>query len=430
MFIADISNGNKTKSAFQRGMVMLVMSALLLTSVFSVGALNKKAVINVDGKTLTMSTMTTDATEILSNADVEFSQQDRIITSEKDGIITIEVVRAFNVYTDIDGIKMQYSVTGGTVEELIDTLGITVTENHMVFPNVDTPLTENLIIAISEYRTVNISADGITKEEKVPVGNVKTALKYLNIPLNKEDILNHSPEEQIFDGMDIVVTRISYKDVTSTEKIPFETEETYSDKLAEGKTKVKVKGQDGSYKSVVRQTLVNGEVTDYECIHYEVVKEAVNEVVVIGTKKSEKATETPTETETADNNNDTSETEQYETASAQTLSGNVFYDESGNAVSYTAAYHGSGTAYTAPYGSLTATGNTVYVGGVAVNPNIIPYGSKLYIVADDGFVYGYATAIDTGGALMDGSAIVDVFYYTLDECYTFGRRDVTVYVLE
>ena len=57
-------------------------------------------------------------------------------------------------------------------------------------------------------------------------------------------------------------------------------------------------------------------------------------------------------------------------------------------------------------------------------------GTKLYIVADDGFVYGYATAIDTGGALYDGSAIVDVFYYTYDECAEFGRRDVSVYILD
>lgn len=66
---------------------------------------------------------------------------------------------------------------------------------------------------------------------------------------------------------------------------------------------------------------------------------------------------------------------------------------------------------------------------MAVNPNIIPYGTKMYIVSEDGFVYGYATAIDTGGALMDGSAIVDVYYPTYDDCVVFGRRNVYVYIL-
>ncbi len=102
----------------------------------------------------------------------------------------------------------------------------------------------------------------------------------------------------------------------------------------------------------------------------------------------------------------------------------------GNSVVYSSVHTGSGTAYTAPAGASTATGVPAYHGGVAVNPNIIPYGSKLYIVSTDGsFVYGYATAVDTGGALMDGSAIVDCFYNTYDECVNFGRRDVNVYVV-
>ena len=108
----------------------------------------------------------------------------------------------------------------------------------------------------------------------------------------------------------------------------------------------------------------------------------------------------------------------------------TFTDMNGNTVAYSSVVTGSGTAYTAPAGSLTATGVTAYHGGVAVNPNIIPYGSKLYIVSTDGsFVYGYATAVDTGGALMSGTAIVDCFYNTYDECVSFGRRSVNVYIV-
>ena len=67
---------------------------------------------------------------------------------------------------------------------------------------------------------------------------------------------------------------------------------------------------------------------------------------------------------------------------------------------------------------------------MAVNPSIIPYGTKMYITASDGsYVYGYATAIDTGGALMDGSAIVDLFMNSYADCANFGRRDVTIYIL-
>ena len=54
----------------------------------------------------------------------------------------------------------------------------------------------------------------------------------------------------------------------------------------------------------------------------------------------------------------------------------TFTDMNGNTVAYSSVVTGSGTAYTAPAGSLTATGVTAYHGGVAVNPNIIPYGSS------------------------------------------------------
>ena len=44
---------------------------------------------------------------------------------------------------------------------------------------------------------------------------------------------------------------------------------------------------------------------------------------------------------------------------------------------------------------------------------VIPYGSLLYITSDDGkFVYGYAYAADTGTALVQGKAFIDLYYET------------------
>ena len=110
---------------------------------------------------------------------------------------------------------------------------------------------------------------------------------------------------------------------------------------------------------------------------------------------------------------------------------NILTDVNGNQVHYTNVLTGSGTAYYAPAGALTATGRLARYGVVAVDPDIIPYGSILYIVSNDGeVVYGYAVAGDTGGALWAGTAIVDLYYNTYDECCQFGRRDVTIYVLD
>ena len=60
-----------------------------------------------------------------------------------------------------------------------------------------------------------------------------------------------------------------------------------------------------------------------------------------------------------------------------------------------------------------ASGLGLYCGTVAVNPALIPYGTKLYIASTDGrFVYGYAIATDTGTSLLNGSCLVDLYYDT------------------
>ena len=76
----------------------------------------------------------------------------------------------------------------------------------------------------------------------------------------------------------------------------------------------------------------------------------------------------------------------------------------------------------------TATGAYATYGVIAVDPSIIPLGSKVYIVSDDGkFVYGFASAEDTGGAIKGNK--IDLCYDSVAECFIFGRRQCTVYIL-
>ncbi|RLD18551.1 MAG: hypothetical protein DRI33_04100 [Caldiserica bacterium] len=71
---------------------------------------------------------------------------------------------------------------------------------------------------------------------------------------------------------------------------------------------------------------------------------------------------------------------------------------------------------------VTATGLRSGLGVVAVDPNVIPLGSLLYVKG-----YGYAVAGDTGGAIKGD--IIDVFFYSTDDALQWGRRAVTVYLL-
>lgn len=80
------------------------------------------------------------------------------------------------------------------------------------------------------------------------------------------------------------------------------------------------------------------------------------------------------------------------------------------------------------YAGQTATGVPLDKGVIAVDPKVIPLGSRVYVESLDGsWTYGYAVAADTGGAIKGNR--VDLCYRTQYECRQFGVRQCRVYVL-
>lgn len=101
----------------------------------------------------------------------------------------------------------------------------------------------------------------------------------------------------------------------------------------------------------------------------------------------------------------------------------------GGTLRFTKAISMTATAYTAGHGGVgtrTASGTPVRVGVAAVDRKVIPLGTKLYVVANGGVVYGEASAEDTG---VRGNRI-DLYFDTYQDCINFGRRDCMVYILE
>ena len=83
------------------------------------------------------------------------------------------------------------------------------------------------------------------------------------------------------------------------------------------------------------------------------------------------------------------------------------------------------TAYTADCagcGGMTALGRRAGKGIVAVDPRVIPIGTRLYIPG-----YGFAVAGDTGGDILGNR--IDLGFDSWREAMLFGRRDVKVYRL-
>lgn len=290
-------------------------------------------------------------------------------------------------------------------------------DDTLILPNGDTLVSDDQAgIDILEAVTVQIKVGTKSYEEyDVPQGTVENALDYANIDLGDDDKVNKDLDSQVEDDSKIKVTRVKYVSKIQTKKVAFKTKKKKTSSLYVGQTKVKQKGKNGKKKVTLTTKVVNGTAKKTTITKTKVIKKAKKKVVLVGTKhKNYKMLAA----------NNTS----FKTKSSGGKG--YIYDHNGKKIAYTKVVTGSGTAYTASSGAKTSVGDTVHIGGVAVNPNVIPYGSKLYIETSDGtLVYGYAVANDTGGFATAGTAVVDLFYPTYSQCVNFGRRTVNVYVL-
>lgn len=336
-----------------------------------------------------------------TKVEYELSNGDLVVTHNNDFKLDVTILDANKITISNGGKSQLVHLAKGTVADALKKAGITLADDEISVPTPDSEITKDMVISIFKTKTVSVTADGKTKDVKLALANVYDALNFAGYEVDDDDILSTSHNEDVENINAVTIKRVTYKTESSKEKIAYDTVKKNSDDVELGETKVKTEGKDGE-KIVTREVkYIDGEKTSDKVVAEKTIKKPVDKVVLVGTN-----------------------------GAATSGGAGIFTDSNGATVAYSQVLTGSGTAYTAPAGAGTATGVRAYHGGVAVNPNIIPYGSKLYIVSTDGsFVYGYATAVDTGGALMAGTAIVDCYYNTYDECVNFGRRDVNVYVL-
>jgi len=99
------------------------------------------------------------------------------------------------------------------------------------------------------------------------------------------------------------------------------------------------------------------------------------------------------------------------------------------ATAYCACYECCGKYPGNKWYGITATGTRAKVGTIAVDPRVIPLGTKVYVEGLYGAKnYGYATAEDTGGAIK--GKIIDLYFDTHRETINWGRQQVKVYILK
>lgn len=346
---------------------------------------------------------------VLGERDVTEPERDTALLADTAASVT----RSNRVFIEADGKRRMLDLLGGTVADALLDAGITLGDADKVSPAADTLLENGMRISVARYITVTVTADSETDTYSVPAENYGKALERAGISLGELDEIRVETTDgektvkagdYAADGAVIRVVRITTEEVTETEAIAYGTVYEESDDLYEGESEVKVAGVEGEKEVTYKVVYADGAERSREAVEEKMLKEAEDEIVLAGTK------ERPS-TDTG-------------------ASGGTFVDSSGESVSYAYSLYGSCTAYYAEPGAVTSIGATPQVGYVAVDPNLIPYGSLLYIAAPDGsWTYGYCYAMDTGGAAMAGDIVADLYYDTLEDCTAFGRRNMNVYVI-
>lgn len=338
---------------------------------------------------------------------------------------------AKNTYLINDGGHVTLHSTYATdPEAVLQEIGVQLQENDIVTTQPGNGLSE---ITVQRRQAITLH-NGETVLQLTSYGEtVSQLISRNNLFLTASDILSVSPDTATFDGMEIFVYKAVEKTEVYTISIPFQTNYCYDDTLPKDEQVVLTEGHDGKLLCTDIVYLLDGKEIRREVSSQIISSAPVDCMIAIGTYV-ETTEPIPMPTEPAP-------TEPAPTEPAKpvippvsqgmpTIDGNTITTSDGTVLTFSSALEVVATAYcrTDVGGEITFLGTPTRVGAIAVDPKVIPLGTKMYIVSNDGkYIYGEAVAEDIGGSIKGNR--IDLFYETEPECNMFGVRGCTVYIL-
>lgn len=306
-----------------------------------------------------------------------------------------------DVTISIDGRETHVQTFEHTVRDLMEEQSIVLGASDQISVSLDHILLDGQYIAIQRAVDFEVSVDGETLRLNVVSGTVGDALALAGITLGENDIVEPGLDEPITANMVIDVDRVTTEEIIKETEIAFPIERKRDSSLSIYDEKVVQEGKVGVQKDTFLVTYRDGEVVNEELLNTETI-DPLPQIIATGSydvaSRSGGNTVTVTKSE-------------KKTANLAP-----------NGMSYGKVLDCKATAYTHD-GSKTKMGTPCRVGAIAVDPSVIPLGTKLYVEG-----YGYCVAEDTGGKIKGNR--IDVFLETEAECVAWGVKDVKVYVLD
>ncbi len=414
--ITNFKGHAKTLNSYFVRSVALVMALVIAFACTAFAAANESYTVDIyDGSQVSrVETSKTDAKEIVAEAEICISENDKLILDEfVPGMQSkIIICRESNIrLTNEKNVTEEFRFAG-KVGEFLASQGITLGENLISNVSADAVCRDGMEIVLTASCSVTVNADGESVTVNSMAANVADLLSEAGIELGENDEVDPSLDTALSDGMTVDVLRVEYVTREENETVAFTKKTEYSSSMSKGTSRVTQKGVNGKKSVVYKDKLVNGEVAETNVDSEKEILAPIPQIITVGTYSG-------------GNNKvirNSAPISELKMPSKYTLGSN------GVPTNYKYTIKGKAAAYCIP-GGTTSTGKKVKPGYIAVNPKQIPYGTQMYIVSDDGVVYGYAIAADTGGFAKQGKFVVDLYMNSTSQCYAWGSRNVTIYVL-
>ncbi len=306
--------------------------------------------------------------------------------------LSILVKRAVPFNVDEDGHSMDLLSTEPDVGSALRDNGIQLRPEDLVMPALDTPLAAGLNVEVrhaAELVITDPNGDNVVYTHERTVG---AALSAAGIEIGEKDRLSPGPDEPVSDGLTVEVFRVGVRSVVEREDIPFETLFKGDPNLAWGDTR-RTEGSNGVHAREYEVTYENGIEISRELAR-DYVEVEPTDAVVYYSAGSDYQGDMP------DNYHVVSVLHVYAT----------WYNPAS-----------AGKPAGSPGYGITSTGVQVTRGIVAVDPTVIPYGTKMFIPG-----YGFAVAADCGGGIKGN--MIDLGYPDGVES-DWSTRWVDIYIL-
>jgi len=321
-------------------------------------------------------------------------------------LLTCITVTIFNmkkvISVIVDGKSIKVITLKSNLNQILKTNDIALGSKDQITVSLDSEVKDGDKIYIKKAVNVKVKVDGKELNIQTAENTVGEMLKAENIVLNAEDKITPLKSDSLISGLQVQITRVNTDILQETKAIDFATEIKNSDELDKGVKKVIQTGKVGQ--KVITSSVVfeNGKEISRNLLSEKLKSQPVKQIVALGTV----SVYTPSR------------------------GGNIRYTKSlkVRATAYNADFDSTGKSPGDPGYGITSTGarakrNADGYSTIAVDPRVIPLGTKLWV---DG--YGYAIAEDVGGAIKGNH--IDLYFDSSSEMWDWGSRSVNVYILK